>query len=341
METDRNSAIPFTLLRYGGDHETRLAMMFKSWISQLGPPLTAFVLTVVPSVSPAHAVEDARKVSVVSFGLFGDQAVFKSEATGTAQVVASRFGNGPINVQYNSKRGGGATIEALAMSLQVAAKGMDAENDVLFLIFTSHGSPAGLAVKAGRFTQTLAPSNLADMLARTGVRHKLVVISACYHGVFIPRLANPDMLVITAADADHPSFGCRDEAKWTYFGDAFFNVALRQAKSLRDAFVAARALVRKRELREQVEPSNPRMAGGANVQPLLIAGLTGRLRLNRLPAIYGLREYVDAGGLIAYGANLADLFRPRRSAPIFRRRLLLRPTMSPNSDAFLRRCMSP
>ena len=246
-------------------------MTSKSWISRLSAPLIAFVLIVAPSVSPVRAVEDARKVSVVSFGLFGDQGVFRSEATGAAQVVAGRFGSGPINVQYNSKKGGRATIETLAMSLQVAANGMDAENDVLFLILTSHGSPAGLAVKAGRLTQTLTPSNLAAMLARTRVRHKVVVISACYSGVFIPRLANPDMLVITAADADHPSFGCRDEAKWTYFGDAFFNVALRQAKSLRDAFVVARALVRKRELHEHFEPSNPRMAGGANVQPLLIA----------------------------------------------------------------------
>src|SRR6266404_1964391 len=96
--------------------------------------------------------------TVVSFGLFGDQGVFKSEATGAAQVVANRFGNGTINVQYNSKRGGGATIEALAMSLQVAAKGMDADSDILFLILTSHGSRAGLAVKAGRLTQTLTPS---------------------------------------------------------------------------------------------------------------------------------------------------------------------------------------
>jgi hypothetical protein len=103
------------------------------------------------------------------------------------------------------------------------------------------------------------------------VRHKVVVISACYSGVFIPRLANPDVLVITAADADHPSFGCEDKARWTYFGDAFFNVALRRTKSLQEAFVVARALVRKRELRERFEPSNPLMAGGANVQPLLIA----------------------------------------------------------------------
>ena len=100
-------------------------MICKSWISRLGGPLIAFVLTVAPSVSPVHAVEDARKVSVVSFGLFGDQGVFRSEATGAAQVVAGRFGSGPINVQYNSKKGGSATIEGLAIYLQAAAKGME------------------------------------------------------------------------------------------------------------------------------------------------------------------------------------------------------------------------
>src|SRR3954453_2415292 len=30
---------------------------------------------------------------------------------------------------------------------------------------------------------------------------------------------------------------------------------------------------------------------------------------NRLPAVYTSREFVDAGGLMAYGANLADLYR--------------------------------
>jgi Peptidase C13 family len=242
-----------------------------AWTSWLGAPLIAFVLIFTPPVSSAHAGEDARKVSVVSFGLFGDQRVFKREATGAAQVVAGRFGSGRTDVQYNSKRGGIATIEGLALSLLAAANGSAADNDVLFLILTSHGSRAGLAIKAGRLVQTLTPSLLADMLARTGIRHKVVVISACYSGIFIPRLANPDTLVITAADANHPSFGCRDKARWTYFGNAFFNVALRQAKSLREAFVVARSLVKQREERKRFEPSNPLMAGGENVQPLLIA----------------------------------------------------------------------
>ena len=245
--------------------------MHPRWMNRIIAPLVAIVVTVASSVLPMHAGEDARKVSVVSFGLFGDQGVFRREASGAARVVAARFRSHLIRVRYNLKNGGNATIEGLTVSLQAAANEMDAENDILLLILTSHGSSEGLAVKAGPLTQTLTPSNLADMLARTGARYKVVVISACYSGVFVPYLANPDTLVITAADADHSSFGCQDKAKWTYFGNAFFNVALRQARSLKDAFVVARAIVRKQERRERFEPSNPQMSGGENVQPLLAA----------------------------------------------------------------------
>jgi Peptidase C13 family len=246
-----------------------VAMTFESWIRWLGAPLVAFALTIAPPVAPVHAAEGAGKVGVVSFGLFGDQGVFRSESAGAAEVVTQRFEAGPVSVQYNFRRGGHATIEGLARSLQETASRLDAEKDVLFLILTSHGSPDGLAITAGRLEQTLTPSRLAGMLAATGVRHKVVVISACYSGVFIPPLASPDVLVITAADENHPSFGCEDKAKWTYFGDAFFNVALRRAPSLKDAFLEARTLVRKRELREKFDPSNPQMAGGENVLPLL------------------------------------------------------------------------
>lgn len=64
-----------------------------------------------------------------------------------------------------------------------------------------------------------------------------------------------------------PSFGCEDKAKWTYFGDAFFNAALRRANNLKDAFLLARSLVLRRELREGFELSHPQMAGGEKVAP--------------------------------------------------------------------------
>jgi hypothetical protein len=55
-----------------------------------------------------------------------------------------------------------------------------------------------------------------------------------------------------------------------FFGDAFFNVALRQSKTLRDAFTTARSIILRREVRNGFEPSHPQMAGGANVEPMLV-----------------------------------------------------------------------
>jgi len=244
-------------------------MKFRCFVS-LSAPLVAFFLAFTSMFPAAHAADDLRKMTVVSFGLFGDQGVFRSEATGAAQIVAGRFGGDPVVVKFNTKTSSDATVEALDETLQELAKTMNSESDLLFLILTSHGSRDGLAVKAGRQTATLTPSNLAKMLDRTGVKHKAVIISACYSGVFIPRLADTNTLVITAASANRSSFGCEDKAKWTYFGDAFFNIALRRAKSLKDAFLDARSIVLKRELRQGFAPSRPQMAGGEKVAPLLV-----------------------------------------------------------------------
>ena len=174
-------------------------------------------------------------------------------------------------VRYNTKKGGDATAENLYATLQSAAKSMDVDNDILTVMLTTHGAPAGLAVISGSLRELLAPQLFAAMLGATKVRHRIVIISACYSCVFIPFLASPDTLVITAADANHPSFGCQDRATWTYFGDAFFNTALRKTGNLSEAFALAQKLVRERELKNGFEPSNPQMAGGENVLPLLQA----------------------------------------------------------------------
>jgi putative tryptophan/tyrosine transport system substrate-binding protein len=58
-------------------------------------------------------------------------------------------------------------------------------------------------------------------------------------------------------------------------------------------------------------------------EPLLIDGLRGRIAelaaTNRLPAIYGWRMYVEAGGLMSYGPSLLDL---RRRATYYVDRIL-------------------
>ena len=237
-------------------------------LKKLGTLLIALLAVVVATV--AAVAEGARKTAVISFGLSGEQDVFRSEATGAASVVASRFDGDPVIVRFNTRKKADATIDTLAATLETTGKKIDSSTDVLFLILTSHGSPDGLDVTAGRRRTTLTPSKLSNMLDRAGMRYKVVIISACYSGVFIPHLATADTLVITAADANHPSFGCEDRAKWTYFGDAFFNAALRQSATLKDAFTTARSVILRRELRNGFEPSHPQMVGGANVVPLLV-----------------------------------------------------------------------
>jgi hypothetical protein len=255
--------------------EWSFVVTIESLVRGLRALVIVFFLTLALPVAAVHSAEHPRKMTMVSFGLFGDQDVFRREATAAAQIVASRFGGGPVVIKYTTKTGGRATVETLAATLQAEAKKMNGESDILFLILTSHGSRDGLAVVAGRLVETLKPSNLFEMLRRTGVRNKVVIISACYSGVFIRRLADADTLVIIGADANHPSFGCEDKAKWTYFGDAFFNAALRRANNLKDAFLIARSLVLRRELREGFELSHPQMAGGGKVEPLLVARPSG------------------------------------------------------------------
>jgi putative ABC transport system substrate-binding protein len=68
---------------------------------------------------------------------------------------------------------------------------------------------------------------------------------------------------------------------------------------------------------EDIVPSFEAVKGRA--EALYVCGdalvTTNRIRINilamsaRLPTMHGLREYVEAGGLMSYGANFADLYR--------------------------------
>ena len=190
-------------------------MVFSKLIKIVTAGIFASVMFFASAPFPAWA---SPRVTVLAFGLFGAQSVFESEAKGAASIVAQRMGADPVVVRANTKTRGDVTIASIGNILQSTAERMDRQSDILFLILTSHGSQDGVAVEAGKRSEVLSPVDLAHILNRAGVRHRIVVISACYSGVFLRPLANDDALVITAADSNHSSFGCQDKVKWTYFG---------------------------------------------------------------------------------------------------------------------------
>jgi hypothetical protein len=211
-------------------------------------------------------------VYVLSFGLWGPQSVFESEAKGAARVLEAQLGaNGRSSVRYNTTRGAGATPPTLMAAAEAVGRTLDPAEDIVVLVLTSHGAPEGIGLVAGRDSRLVTPGDVRALLERTRAQHRVVIVSACYSGVFANALADARTLVITAAAADKPSFGCRDGATWTYFGDAFFNKALRGNARLDAAFERARSLVTHREKREGFDSSNPQMAGGSQVLERLYA----------------------------------------------------------------------
>jgi Peptidase C13 family len=109
------------------------------------------------------------------------------------------------------------------------------------------------------------------MLQRSGIKNSVIVLSACHSGSFLPALADPTTLVIAAARADRSSFGCEDRRQWTYFGEAYFDRALRAEPSFVRAFERARDLIASWEAKAKLEPSLPQIAGGERLGPALAA----------------------------------------------------------------------
>jgi hypothetical protein len=206
----------------------------------------------------------------VGFAGSAYQDVFLNEVTGAEQILKERFALGSRSIILaNSMRTPEerpfATATALRRALDAVAQKMNRDEDVLLLFLTAHGAAnhqLDVQMYPFRF-QPLAAAELRAMLDATGIRNRVIVVSACYSGGFIPPNQDPHTLIITAAHADKTSFGCRDGAQWTYFGQAFFSEALSQTRSFEDAFHLASERIREREQTEKLDPSDPQMFAGA------------------------------------------------------------------------------
>lgn len=132
--------------------------------------------------------------------------------------------------------------------------------------FTSHGSPAGVVVGP----RLLSPAGLSQMVDRAcGSRPTVVIISACFSGVFVPPLSRPDRMVLTAARPDRSSFGCGESDRYPYF-DACMLETLGKASDLNLLGKGVQACVASKEVATgMTPPSEPQMFVGSQLKPLL------------------------------------------------------------------------
>ncbi|HWD59326.1 MAG TPA: C13 family peptidase [Stellaceae bacterium] len=140
--------------------------------------------------------------------------------------------------------------------------------DGCFVFITSHGAPRE-GVYLSRNDEMLRPAALARALAAgCGAVPTVVVISSCYSGSFARgRMTAPNRIVLTAARADRPSFGCAAERTYTVYDSCLLG-ALPHAASWRGVYSDTRECVELRERQLEAEPSHPQAWFGAAVRQL-------------------------------------------------------------------------
>jgi hypothetical protein len=202
------------------------------------------------SGEPTEAFDNARRDVGAALTRFG----FAPDAVRQYSVRPKR---------YPAVRPGKTDLRAIHTGLRdLAAKN---PAGCLFYI-TSHGAPEGAVLDEDILPPALLAAVIDDACP---ARPSIVVVSACFSGVFVKPLQRDDRMILTAARPDRTSFGCGEDDKYPYFDDCF----LSSASFARDFAALGRAVqacVSRREREVGAEPaSEPQLWIGPGLRPLL------------------------------------------------------------------------
>jgi hypothetical protein len=215
---------------------------------------------------------DRSDLYVVAFGGDASEGVFGNEIEYIETLFAQRLdADGRILTMLNDADPAATRPLATATNLDRALIGvgqrMDVEHDILFLYLTSHGGAdhTFLINQPPLALDQITPESLRASLDASGIRWRVLVISACYSGGYVDSLRDPQTLVITASRADRTSFGCGAASEITWFGKAFLADALNRTTDFVAAFELARTSIVTWEKDEGIEASEPQIDVGERI----------------------------------------------------------------------------
>ncbi len=212
----------------------------------------------------------------VGFGGDATQDVFMKEVQYARELFDEKFSTKGRSVALinNTKTLDNLPIASksnLDLVIQHIGNLINPEEDILFLYLTSHGSKQEkMSVK---FTplglNSIIPKDLVESLDLSGIKYKILIVSACYSGVFIEPLKDDYTIIMTAAASQNESFGCSNESNFTYLGRAIFEEQLSHNFIFIDSFYNAIESIDKREKMENLDPSEPQLFVGDKIRAKL------------------------------------------------------------------------
>jgi hypothetical protein len=209
----------------------------------------------------------------------GAQALFSREAHKALSTMSAHFGgdyrggillsNGAADLM-NTPLATRGNIGALTKAIAKYARSSD---DLVVIYLTSHGSrDAELTSDLPDYQsiQPISSASLSEALKQAKIEKRVIIVSACYSGSWIPALANEDTIVIAAAAKDRVSFGCDDSRQLTYFGEAFLQGPLVEGASFHEAFESAKKKIAQWEADQKLTGSLPQAFVGRNMKAFWI-----------------------------------------------------------------------
>lgn len=233
------------------------------------------------AVQPGRA--GIADIYLLAAGLYAREDVFMKEVKLIAELFRRRFGadgrsvvllNNPQTLHTHPV----ASLTSIAAALKRIGSVMNRDEDLLVMYVSSHGSESHrLSVDFWplRLTQ-IDPPALKKALDASGIKWRVIVVSACYSGGFIVPLQDEHTMIITASSATRQSFGCGSASDATYLAKALFDEELRKTYSIETAFANASRSIAERERAQGFEPSEPQLFAGAAIRGKL-AGIERQL----------------------------------------------------------------
>jgi hypothetical protein len=181
------------------------------------------------------------------------------------------FGVPAGNITTLKSDGADADAATRANIESAFAKLAPGPRDGCFVFITSHGMPRhGLVLSRAR--AMLEPPVLSELLDRSCAgRPTVVIASGCFSGAFAQGRAmpEPNRVILTAARADRPSFGCNAGLTYTYF-DRCVLENLIKGVAWPVVMDKARDCVTESERKLKATPSEPQISVGAQVEDLRV-----------------------------------------------------------------------
>lgn len=183
--------------------------------------LSVTVLGGPAAVAADHAGNTRWHVVLAAVG--NEQNVFDNFITDFATALEGSSDVASITELHASidERWQASGLRALENSL-AALKPQQGEGCLVYL--TGHGTPEGLAMSADTPMAFVRPTRMESMLSGCADRPTVVVVSACFSGIYLrPGITRPERVVMTASAADLTSFGCSNNNRYTFFDQCFLD----------------------------------------------------------------------------------------------------------------------